>query len=152
MIQVECLNESALDEVLALEQICFPKDPWSRPSFENELHNPLSCFLTAKSEKTGKIIGYGGVWFLYDVGNITKLAVHPEYRRERIGRQLLDALISACQGRKMTAVTLEVRQSNLAAQKLYASEGFISCGIRKRYYQGTEDAVIMTKEWNLTNE
>ncbi len=146
MIQVNLLQTSDIDEILELEQKCFPDDPWSRGAFEEEIKNSLSIFLVAREEETGEIIGYGGVWLMYDVGNITNLAVAPNCRQSGIGRRILQLLIDLCVERGMTAITLEVRKSNLVAQKLYQSEGFVCCGLRKRYYQGTEDAVIMTLE------
>ena len=146
MIQIGILTEDLLDEVISLEQICFPDDPWGRLSFENELSNPLSVFLIAKDEDTGNVIGYGGVWLMYDAGNITNIAVHPQYRREGIGRNILALLTDICMEKRMDTITLEVRESNLPARALYEAEGFSVCGIRKKYYQGKEDALIMTKE------
>ncbi|MEE1014233.1 MAG: ribosomal protein S18-alanine N-acetyltransferase [Clostridia bacterium] len=146
MIQIGFLTEEALDEVLALERICFPDDPWSRMSFENELTNPLSVFLTATDDATGSVIGYGGVWLMYDAGNITNIAIHPDYRREGIAARLLTLLTDICMDKGMETITLEVRESNLPARKLYETSGFSVCGLRKKYYQGKEDALIMTKE------
>ncbi len=146
MIQISILTSDMLDEVLKLEQICFPDDPWGRLSFENELTNPLSVFLVAKDDETNTVIGYGGVWFMYDAGNITNIAVHPQYRREGIGSNILALLTDICIENSMDTITLEVRESNLPAKALYESKGFSVCGIRKRYYQGKEDALIMTKE------
>ena len=147
MIEISLLESSDLDEILELEELCFPEDPWSRLSFENEIANPLSVFFVARDEQTGSMMGYGGIWLMYDVADITNIAVHPEYRREGIGRELLQLLIKIAREKEMTAITLEVRESNLAAQKLYESVGFVHCGTRKRYYRGIEDAKIMTLEF-----
>ena len=114
--------------------------------FESELTNPLAIFLVAVDETKHRLIGYGGVWLMYDVGNITNIAIHPDYRREKIGSQLLSVLESICTEKGMVSITLEVRESNLPAQKLYEKSGFSYCGRRKKYYQGIEDAMIMTKE------
>ena len=144
MIQIELLTEEDLDDVLALEQLCFPDDPWGRISFENELTNSLSVFLVAKDEE--RVIGYGGVWLMYDAGNITNIAVHPDYRREGIGSKILTLLTNICEEKGMDNITLEVRESNFSAKALYEKEGFSVCGVRKNYYQGKENALIMTKE------
>lgn len=146
MIKIALLTADDIDEVFELEQICFPDDPWGRLSFENELENPLSVFLTAYDEEAEKIAGYGGVWLMYDSGNITNIAVHPDYRREGIGRKILGVLTDICTEKGMEEITLEVREGNIPARSLYESEGFENCGVRKRYYKGMEDAVIMTKE------
>ena len=146
MIKLELLKESDLDEILQLENLCFPEDPWSRMSFETEIENPLSVFFVARDEESQLIMGYGGIWLMHDVADITNIAVHPDYRREGIGRKLLEFLVQIAREKGMVAITLEVRKSNEAAQKLYETAGFVCCGTRKRYYQGTEDALIMTLE------
>ncbi len=152
MIVMSLLKKSDIDEILVLEELCFPDDPWSRLSFEKEVDNSLSVFFVARDEETGSIIGYGGIWLMYDVADITNLAVHPDYRHEGIGQKLLQLLVQIAREKKMTAITLEVRESNLPAQKLYESAGFVYCGTRKRYYQGVEDAKIMTLELKSMEE
>jgi len=146
MIQMEVLTEAMIDEIVTLENLCFPEDPWSRGMFEAELQNPLSVFIVGKDTTTGNSVGYGGVWLMYDVGNITNIAIHPDYRREGIGTNILALMTDICKEKGMETITLEVRESNLPAQKLYETNGFTVCGRRKKYYQGKEDALIMTKE------
>lgn len=148
MIRMETLSLKTLDEVYELEQKCFPDDPWGRLSFENELENSLSVFLVAIDEEKQKVVAYGGVWLVYDIGEITNIAVHPDYRREGIGKRILSLLIDVCKEKDMSGITLEVRESNTAAKQLYQNEGFVCCGLRKKYYQGIEDAIIMTLEFN----
>ncbi|WP_226393614.1 ribosomal protein S18-alanine N-acetyltransferase [Ructibacterium gallinarum] len=155
MIQIEPFSEAALPAVYELEHVCFPKDPWSMTAFRQELTNPLSVFLVATDTDTGRIAGYGGVWLMYDAGNITNIAVHPDFRRKKVGTALLRRLIHICQERGMNSVTLEVRAGNRGAIALYETAGFQICGLRKRYYQDREDALIMTLERNreeTTNE
>lgn len=152
MILIRLLEKSDIDEIVELEEICFPEDPWSRASFETEIDNPLSVFFVARDEETGRMMGYGGMWLMHDVADITNIAVHPDYRREGIGRELLNLLIQIAKENKMTAITLEVRESNVPAQKLYESAEFVHCGVRKRYYQGREDARIMTLEFSALEE
>lgn len=146
MIHVRLLTDSDIDAVWRLEEECFADDPWSREMFEKELENPLSVFLIAEDEDARELVGYGGVWFMYDSANITNIAVKPDFRREGIGKYLLELLIKISRENKMNEITLEVRASNEAAKKLYESEGFDICGLRKRYYRNREDALIMTKE------
>ncbi len=146
MVCIKMLDKESLDDVLELEKICFPDDPWGRISFENEISNPLSIFFIAIDDEKEKVIGYSGVWLMYDVGDITNIAVHPDYRREGIGTRLLGLIVDICREKGMESVTLEVRESNIAAQRLYETKGFKVCGIRRRYYQGKENAIIMTLE------
>ena len=96
--------------------------------------------------EVGAILGYGGVWLMYDTGNVTNLAVSPDCQRQGLGRRLLAKLIDVCIEESMASITLEVRRSNTAAKALYASMGFTVQGMRKQYYKDREDAVIMTKD------
>ena len=142
MIVFAPLRQEDIPAVLELEQVCFPEGPWGRLSFEGELNNPATVFLTVRDED-GNLVGYGGVWFMYDEGNITNLAVAPARRRAGLGRRILEELIRLCRREGMESVTLEVRAGNAPAIALYQSAGFQPCGLRKRYYQRKEDAVIM---------
>ena len=146
MIRMELLRTEDIEAVLELEKLCFPMDPWGRIAFEDEVDNPISVFLTAVDENSGELVGYGGLWLVYDVGNVTNIAVHPDYRRTGIGREILGVLIRICREKGMAAITLAVRHGNLPAIRMYENAGFQACGLRKRYYQDNEDALIMTKE------
>ena len=90
MILIRLLEASDIDEIIQLEKLCFPEDPWSRLSFETELDNPLSVFFVAVDEESGKMMGYGGMWLMHDIADITNIAIHPEYRREGIGKNILN--------------------------------------------------------------
>mgnify|MGYP005811059435 FL=1 len=93
-----------------------------------------------------EIIGYAGFWNVSGEGDITNIAVDEKYRRKHIGSALLEALIKKAAALKLELLTLEVRRSNIAAQRLYAKYGFEEIGIRKGYYSNNrEDALIMTK-------
>ncbi len=146
MIQIAPLKDADIDIVLTIEKRCFPNDPWNRISFEEELQNPLSRFYVLTDTEVGAILGYGGVWLMYDTGNVTNLAVSPDCRQQGLGRRLLTKLIDVCIEENMASITLEVRRSNTAAKALYASMGFTVQGMRRQYYKDREDAVIMTKD------
>lgn len=146
MIRFELLEERHIGQILDLERICFPEDPWSREMFESELDNQISVYLVAIDLETELVIGYAGVWLMYDIGNITNVAVRPEYRGEGLAVKMLRILTAVCRERGMAGMTLEVRKGNLPAQNLYQKMGFVPCGERKRYYQNQEDAVIMSRE------
>lgn len=93
----------------------------------------------------GRILGYLGLWFMVDEAHIVAIATHPEYRRRRIGERLLARALELAREREARIVTLEVRVSNLPAQRLYEKYGFRRVGMRPRYYTDTgEDAIIMT--------
>lgn len=133
-----------LDEVLKIEELSFPS-PWSRSSFVYEItQNQFACYIVAVAEE--KVAGYGGMWLILDEAHITNVAVHTDYRMNRIGGALMLELIRRAILKGATRMTLEVRPSNTAARRLYVSLGFKDIGLRKRYYTDTnEDAIIM---WN----
>lgn len=131
-----------LDEVTALEEATFAR-PWSRESFRQELErNVAARYLVA--EKEGRVIGYAGAWIILDESHITNIAITASERGKGIGRKLTEALLQLLSNLGAAYATLEVRESNLRAQGLYQSLGFIRVGRRKRYYEDNqEDAFLM---------
>ena len=91
------------------------------------------------------VLAYGGFWMIVDEAHISTIAVHLEWRRRSLGEMALVAMIDAAIVRGAAEVTLEVRESNLAAQGLYHKYAFVQVGRRKGYYtDNREDALIMT--------
>ena len=94
----------------------------------------------------GKMVGYAGMYVTPFDGQITNIAVHPDFRRMKIATRLLNKLFDVCVQSGLEAITLEVRESNESAIKLYEKEGFSSVGLRKNYYKNPLDnALLMTK-------
>lgn len=140
-IVIEKMKSDDIANVVEVERSSFDI-PWSKESFENELKNKLAMYLVAKVEE--KAVGYVGVWKIFDEGHITNVAVHPDYRGQGIGKALISELLYLCRKEDINSLTLEVRKSNIVAQNLYKSFGFIEEGIRKGYYSdNNEDAIIM---------
>ncbi|MDD5492664.1 MAG: ribosomal protein S18-alanine N-acetyltransferase [bacterium] len=142
-IKYEHLKAEDLDAVLKIEQASYSL-PWTRSMFEQELRIATSRFFVAKSQPTMEIVGYAGYWQVVDELHLINIAVHPEYRRQGLGKHLLFYVL--CDGKRLglKRATLEVRASNLAAQRLYEQVGFKNIALRKSYYaDNLEDAVIM---------
>lgn len=133
-----------LDQVMDMEKRCFTL-PWSRGAFEGELtQNAMARYLVAEVE--GRVAGYAGIWLIFDEGHITNIAVHPSFQRRGIASLLLERVLSNAKACGIEAVTLEVRRSNLPAQRLYEKYGFQPEGVRKGYYTDTkEDALLYWK-------
>ena len=131
-----------LDAVVAIEAATFPT-PWSRDSFRQELErNVAARYLVAEME--GQVIGYAGAWIILDESHITNIAIEESRRGLGYGRALTTALMQYLSNLGAAYATLEVRRSNLRAQNLYKSLGFVELGVRKRYYEDNrEDALIM---------
>jgi [ribosomal protein S18]-alanine N-acetyltransferase len=141
-IEVLKMSLEHIDSIMVVENLSF-KIPWSRNAFIEEIsNNKFARYITAFFN--GMIVGYAGLWKVFEEGHITNIAVHPEFRGNGIGSALLEALISSAKSEGILSMTLEVRKSNLVAQSLYGKYGFVVEGLRKAYYSDNgEDAVIM---------
>ncbi len=118
--------------------------PWSPGVFQSEID------LVAKGERyyvvlvgEGELLGYAGLMFVSDEAHITNIAIDPAFQRRGLARLLLVHLATEAIERGCQALTLEVRVSNTAAQGLYREFGFAPAGVRQRYYENTEDALVM---------
>jgi ribosomal-protein-alanine N-acetyltransferase len=138
-LKIRRLAYSDLPQVIAIERRAFPT-PWSLAMFVLEISKPSGVCLAAWRED--RIVGYL-ICSRYDVvWHIMNVAVDPARRREHIATALLDEVIARVGDQER--YTLEVRVSNDAAIRLYEGFGFLSAGIRRRYYQDNgEDALIM---------
>lgn len=130
------------EQVADIEEATFAR-PWSRESFRQEVtRNVAARYLVA--EEDDRILGYAGAWIILDESHITNIAVREDARGRGIGRRLTTELLQVLSNLGAAYATLEVRESNLRAQNLYKSLGFISVGRRKRYYEdNNEDAFLM---------
>lgn len=141
---IDEMTEEDLAQVLEIERSSF-HSPWSKDLFIKELQNKFSVNLVARVAKGyKKVVGYVVFWNLIDEIHLLDLAVHKDFRNQGIGRRLTKKVIETGRKKECRHVYLEVRKSNAAAMKLYSSLDFREVGIRKRYYDNGEDAVIMT--------
>lgn len=139
---IRSISKGDTKQLAELDKVCFAV-PWSEQAFIDETENELANYIIA--EDNGAVIGYVGYWKVVDEGHITNIAVSPDYRRKGIASEMLSRIIKAAYDDNLYLLTLEVRKSNIAAQKLYEKFGFEPLGERKNYYHlPTEDAVIMT--------
>lgn len=131
-----------LADVYAIEVSAYPR-PWPFKCFLDELtKNNLAYYIVAMAE--GKVIGYAGMWLVYDEAHITNIAVSFGYRRRRVAEQMLVHLIDTVIRRNMRTMFLEVRRYNVAAQMLYTRYGFVPVQVRERYYvDNDEDAIVL---------
>ena len=140
-ISFRALTEADIPAIEAIEATAF-YDAWNENMLRNELDNALTTYVVMESE--GKIIGYAGFWLVAGEAQVTRVAVLEELRGLGLGTRLTAALVNKAWELGAEAVTLEVRESNLAAQQAYLTCGFASEGIRPNYYEDNhENAVIM---------
>ena len=141
------MNESHVPFIVEIEKLCF-SDPWSEASIGSELKNKLSLWVVA--EDNGKVAGYVGSQTVLGEADMMNLAVHPDYRRQGIGEQLVLQLIQRLREQGSHILILEVRASNAPAISLYEKLGFVQVGRRPNYYyKPKEDALILRKEWSV---
>lgn len=141
-VTVEPMTSAHISRILEIERESF-RTPWPRDAYVHELNeNRLATYFVAKDGE--QIVGYCGMWVIFDEAHITTIAVDPQYRGMHVGERLVVGLIDAALARGARWMTLEVRRSNLAAQQLYKKYGFREIGMRKGYYSDNrEDAIIM---------
>ena len=145
MIEIIEMTKEHTAQIAELEKLCF-SDPWSEKSIETELTCRLSLWLVALEGE--QVVGYVGSQTVIDESDMMNVAVHPDFRRRGIAQALVSALEDALRQRGSRALTLEVRDSNVAAITLYEKMGFRQVGLRKNYYRNPkEDARILRKEW-----
>ena len=142
-IKILPMNEAHLKDLALLEKQCF-STPWSENSLRAELEKDNARFFVAITKN--EVSGYIGANNVLGEVYIDNIAVFYNYRGFGIGETLLRHLISVAEEEDCTLITLEVRESNTPARKLYEKVGFENVGIRKNFYeQPKEDAVIYTK-------
>lgn len=135
------MESSDLDRVSELEQICF-HDAWSREDLRRELEeNPYAKGIVL--EEDGKVIGYAYYWIVFEISQLSNIAVDPAFRSRGFGRRLLEQALKNSQAEGCENMTLEVRVGNEAAKKLYESMGFVGLHVSKKYYTDGEDALVM---------
>jgi ribosomal-protein-alanine N-acetyltransferase len=143
-VKIEKMTLEHLDEVMEIEKLSYTT-PWSREAFVTEVQdNDFAKYFVALQHSV--VIGYAGMWIILDESHVTTIAVHPDFRKQGLGRLLMTTLMKEAIVLGADRITLEVRPSNTSARSLYNSLGFKPVGVRKGYYtDNNEDAIIMWK-------
>ncbi|MGQ9706009.1 MAG: ribosomal protein S18-alanine N-acetyltransferase [bacterium] len=142
-IKIVKMELAHLEDVVKIERSSF-SDPWTYRMFVSELKSEHAIYFVALSDE--KVIGYVGGWIVANEVHITNLAVDERHRGKGIANKLLERLFEVGIDRGCDIAYLEVRASNLPAQKLYNKLGFDVAYTRKGYYtKPTEDALVMVK-------
>lgn len=142
MITIEKMSREHLSEVASIEEMSFSL-PWSLESLELMLTDQASALVALED---GRVLGYVGMMCVLDEGQIINVAVHPDARRRGVGRSLMQAAEAYAKERGIVFLSLEVRESNIAARSMYSSLGWEEQGIRKGFYSHpVENACVMTK-------
>ena len=130
-MRITLMESAHVFQVAQLEKLCFSA-PWSENSISSELTNPLSCWLVALDGD--RVAGYVGSQTVLDESDMMNIAVHPEYRRQGIAEALVEDLVAALREKGSHCLTLEVRESNDPAIRLYEKLGFVATEIVSKWY------------------
>lgn len=149
MLNIRAMEEKDIPQVEEIEKKIFSL-PWSEKSFHDACSDENNIYLVCEDE--GTITGYCGLWKVFGEGNITNMAVHPDYRKKGIGMMLMEEMEKRGIQKKVDVFFLEVRESNDAARRLYEKMKYKQIGIRKRFYERpVEDAIVMSKMYTEGN-
>lgn len=141
-MQIVKMEPHHIEDILKVEQECF-SDPWSEKMFSEEISGKFAHYYVA--EVHGHAVGYMGMWALSGEGHITNVAVSSAHRRKGYAKALISHFVEIAEKENLEFMTLEVRASNEPAIALYESFGFVQVGVRKKYYDNKEDALLLTK-------
>ena len=139
------INEMTLEDLELIKDTLYSEydNFWSYNILKNELLNDKTTYIVAK--ENNQIVGFAGIMTCLDEATLNNIVVKKSCRGRGIGGELLDTIIELCGDLNMKSLTLEVDSSNILAISLYKKFGFQNLGIRKKYYNHTSDAIIMTK-------
>lgn len=144
MLAIRKMREEDVSQIARLETETF-SDAWSEASIRSTLAQRQTILLTAFEDK--KLIGYLMLYYVLEEGEIARIAVAPECRRQGVGGRLLLEMKDLCVDNGISKILLEVRKSNTSARAFYEEHGFTEDGIRKGFYSTPqEDAVLMSCE------
>ena len=130
--------------LMPVEQALFAPEPWSERLFWSELGQlDTRYYLVALDGE--QVVGYGGLCDYPDEAFVQTLAVAPSVQGQGLGARLLVALLDEAERRGQRSVSLEVRADNRPAQRLYARHGFSRAAVRRGYYAGGVDALVLTR-------
>ncbi|MBR3613623.1 MAG: ribosomal protein S18-alanine N-acetyltransferase [Clostridia bacterium] len=145
MVKIEEMTFEDFEKIKAILTTEFDEF-WTPSILKSELESKLSKYVVAKQD--GNILGFAGVIMLPDDVEITNIVTKKTERKKGIGKLLLDKLIQIAFELEKD-ISLEVNEKNIPAINLYKNAGFKEVGIRKKYYNGSDNAIIMTKNFTI---
>jgi len=146
-LEIARMGADDIPAVLAIESLSF-QSAWPPNAFHNELRdNKLAHYFVGRLD--GAIVAYGGIWVILEDSHVTTIAVHPDQRGKRLGEEMLVHLLDEAIERGASWITLEVRETNDVAQKLYRKYGFTVVSTRRGYYSDNNESALVMWAGNL---
>lgn len=146
-ILIRSAEETDIPRLMAIERAIYQyRLQWTKATFERELRSDIP-HLYLVVEWDGEVVGFIGARFYEARGHITNLAIHPEYQRRGLAHLLIQRVERKAKFYHCKKLSLQVRTSNMLAQKLYRSLGFRSRRYLYHYYEDNgENAIYMEKK------
>ena len=129
-----------VDRIVTISALCF-SNPWQREAFIADIARSWTRLLVVTDSE--HVVGFVHYWLVAGEVQVMNVATDPTHRRRGLGRALVASMLDDARENRCETVLLEVRAANHAAIALYASFGFAQTGVRERYYDDGEDAVLM---------
>ena len=133
------MTREDIDAVVGVDNAAF-SDTWKEATFCEEIEKDYSHYFVCESD--GEIIGYAGIWCIYETAELIRIATVPKFRKRGIAKELMHKVLECAKTSGCERMMLEVRKSNIPAQELYKKFRFDEISVRKGYYNG-EDALIL---------
>lgn len=139
------LKKMDINHLESIKNILFSEfdDFWTISTLKNELENSNTYYIIAKYNE--EIVGFGGLYQILDEMQLNYIVTKKNKRNLGIASQILDNLICFANTKNITSITLEVNEKNTVAIKLYEKFGFKQIGLRKKYYNNIDNALLMQK-------
>jgi ribosomal-protein-alanine N-acetyltransferase len=136
------MDERDIPRVMEIERSSFIT-PWTEGMFRSQLASGDGTITVVLADGE-ELIGYAAAWIAYDEIHLLSIAVIPSMRRHGFGAEILGEVVERGRAHGADRVILEVREGNAAARAFYGTHGFVTIGVRRRYYSDTgEDAIVM---------
>ncbi len=149
-LSIAPMSVADVADVTRIERACF-STVWPQDAFYSELRtNKLAHYFVGRLDN--RIVAYGGIWVILEDSHVTTLAVDPEFRRRGFGEVMLLRLVDEGLERGAAWMTLEVRESNRAAQQLYRKYGFTTVTMRAGYYSDDNESALVMWAGSLKSE
>lgn len=143
-IKITKMTQEDIDDALLTEQT-HNIHILSKNILKEDIKNKNYYYLVAKDDNE-KIVGYIGISYILDTADIISIVVHKDYTNQGIATILLQEIFKFAKENNIQKIMLEVRSTNIPAQKLYEKHDFKKISVRKNYYDNNEDALIYEKE------
>lgn len=141
-VEISIMNFNDLENIKDLLTSEFDEF-WDYTTLKEELSSPFSKYFVAK-DLENNIVGFAGLKVVLDEADLMNIVTRKNMRNLGVASSMLEYLISYCKSSKIKSLNLEVNVQNSIAINLYKKYNFKEVGLRKKYYNNTYDAILMT--------